>query len=103
MIARGFTRSVSMRTRRWDPSRDATSILSLIESVQNIVRLKWSIAIPSGLSKSVRRTHFTGQLYVVYSQKIRTVQVKLPDLMTAVGSPPSALALLIEGDVISVQ
>lgn len=28
---------------------------------------------------------------------------QLPDLMTAMGSPPWMLALLIEGDVISVQ
>lgn len=27
----------------------------------------------------------------------------LPELMTEVGSPPSMLALLMEGDVISVQ
>ncbi len=58
IIARGLTRSVSTMTRRWDPSKEATSMRSFTESVQNIVRPKWSMAIPSGLSISVKRLHF---------------------------------------------
>lgn len=81
-----------------------------------MVRLKWSMVIPSGLSKSVRavggRTHFMGLVIenggshraeLTSMWEGRRVKVKLPVLMTGVGSPLSALALLIEGDVISVQ
>lgn len=56
MMARGLTRSESTMTRRWDPSKEATAMLSFIESVQKTVRPRWSMAIPSGLPKSAHRS-----------------------------------------------
>lgn len=74
---------------------------SFTESVQNRVRPKWSMAIPSGLSRSVERIHF--ESHDSDNERLMDKSEHLPDLMIAVGSPPSMLALLIEGDVISVQ
>lgn len=58
IIARGLTRSESTMTFRCDPSRDATSMRSFTESVQNSVRPKWSIAMPSGQPRSVGKLQF---------------------------------------------
>lgn len=52
VTARGFTRSVSKRTRRWLPSSLETSTVSRRESVQKRRRATWSTAMPSGLSRS---------------------------------------------------
>lgn len=51
-MGRGLTRSSSKRTRRWLPSSLDTSMRSIMESVQNMRRERWSIAMPSGLPRS---------------------------------------------------
>lgn len=62
IIALGLTRSESTMMRRWEPSKEATSMRSFVESVQNTVRPRWSMAMPSGLSKSVDRFQFKHQM-----------------------------------------
>lgn len=99
-MARGLTRSESTMTRRCEPSRDATSMRSLTESVQKTVRPRWSMATPSGLPKSADRS--AGQRLPTEAPDPARAR-DLPDVMTETGSPPSMLALLMEGDVISVQ
>lgn len=62
IIALGLTRSESTMMRRCEPSKEATSMRSFVESVQNTVRPRWSMAMPSGLSKSVGRFQFKHQI-----------------------------------------
>lgn len=63
------------------------------------------MAIPSGLSKPVKRTHYVVSLFscLLCDKQLKEPRRKLPEVMTTVGSPPWMLALLMEGDVISVQ
>lgn len=65
-IALGFTKPVSKRMRRCRPSSLATSILSSWESVQKMLRPRWSTAIPSGLPKSAaeQRKTFLGIIFI---------------------------------------